>query len=156
MKEKQAPNFSLQDQNGDTKTMSDYAGKWLVLYFYPKDDTPGCTTEACGFRDAREALADLGNCEVIGVSKDSVRSHKKFAEKYSLTFTLLADVDHELAEAYDSWGPKKFMGKEFLGMKRNTFLINPSGTVVKEYIGVSPTKHAAEILTDLKELQKNA
>jgi len=143
----------LPDQNGDAKTLADYAGKWLVLYFYPKDDTPGCTTEACSFRDEREAIADLGNAEVVGISKDSVRSHKKFIDKYHLNFTLLSDPEHKVIEAYDSWKPLKFMGREYMGTQRNTFIITPDGKIAKEYIGVDPKTHAAEIIADLKESQ---
>jgi len=149
----QAPDFSLQDQDGNTKTLTTYAGKWLVLYFYPKDDTPGCTTEACNFRDERDAIAEFGNAEVVGISKDTVRSHKKFAEKYGLNFTLLSDPDHITAEAYDSWKPKKFMGREYLGVERNTFIISPSGEIAKAYRGVDPKSHAAEIIADLKQFQ---
>jgi len=150
---KPAPDFSLPDQNGSTRSLSDYAGKWLVLYFYPKDDTPGCTTEACNFRDARDVIAQLGNSEVVGVSKDSVKSHKKFLEKYGLNFTLLSDPEHKVIEAYDSWKPKKFMGREYIGTQRNTFIINPDGQIAKEYIGVDPKTHAAQIIADLKSLQ---
>lgn len=150
---KQAPTFSLQDQNGDTKSLGDYAGTWLVLYFYPKDDTPGCTTEACNFRDERDAIAQFGKAEVVGISKDTVRSHKKFVEKYHLNFTLLSDPDHIAAEAYDSWKPKKFMGREYMGMERNTFIISPDGLLAKEYRGVDPKTHAAQIIADLQTLQ---
>lgn len=150
---KQAPNFSLQDQNGDIKSLKDYAGKWVVLYFYPKDDTPGCTAEACSFRDERDVIAELGNAEIIGISKDSVADHKKFAEKYHLNFTILSDPDHVVIEAYDSWKPKKFMGKEFMGTERNTFIISPDGLIAKEYRGVNPKEHAAEIIKDLQQLQ---
>jgi len=152
---KQAPDFSLQDQDGTTKTLADYAGKWLVLYFYPKDDTPGCTTEACNFRDERDAIAEFGDATVVGVSKDSVRSHKRFAEKYGLTFTLLSDPDHQTIEAYESWKPKKFMGREYMGTERNTFIISPTGTIAKKYIGVDPKAHAAQIIADLKILQSS-
>lgn len=148
-----APNFALQDQNGVTKTLQDYAGRWLVVYFYPKDDTPGCTTEACAFRDERDAIAALGNAEVVGISKDSVASHKKFAQKHQLNFTLLSDPDHTVIETYDSWKPKKFMGREYMGVERNTFIIDPSGMIVKEYRGVSPKQHALEIIQDLRQLQ---
>jgi peroxiredoxin Q/BCP len=148
-----APDFSLPDQNGQIKTLSDYSGKWLVLYFYPKDDTPGCTTEACSFRDARDAIKQLGGSEVVGISKDSVESHKKFVEKHHLSFSLLSDPDHSVTEKYKSWGPKQFMGKEYLGIHRNTFIINPTGDVVKEYLGVDPKDHAVQILADLKTLQ---
>ena len=150
---KQAPDFRLPDQNGTEHSLADYAGKWLVLYFYPKDDTPGCTTEACSFRDEREAIAELGNAEVVGVSKDSVASHKKFMDKYHLNFTLLSDPEHTVIEAYDSWKPLKFMGREYMGTQRNTFIISPEGMVVKEYIGVSPKDHAAQIIKDLTSLR---
>lgn len=148
-----APNFSLPDQNGDVRTLADYAGKWVVLYFYPKDDTTGCTAEACSFRDARDLIAELGNSVVIGVSKDSVASHKKFVDKYSLNFTILSDPDHEVIEAYQSWKPKKFMGREYMGTHRNTFIIDPAGNIAKQYEGVNPKTHAAEIIKDLKTLQ---
>ncbi|HEV2413104.1 MAG TPA: thioredoxin-dependent thiol peroxidase [Candidatus Saccharimonadales bacterium] len=149
----QAPNFKLADQDGVIRSLDDYQGKWLVLYFYPKDDTPGCTKEACSFRDAREVIMQLGHTEVVGVSKDSVTSHKKFAVKQSLNFTLLSDPDHQTIEAYHSWSPHKFMGHEYMGTKRNTFIIDPSGAIVKEYEGVNPQDHIAQILADLKELQ---
>lgn len=148
-----APDFSLPDQNGKTHTLKDYTGKWLVLYFYPKDDTTGCTAEACGFRDERDAIASLGGVEIVGVSKDSVESHKKFANKYDLNFTILADPEHKIIEAYDSWKPQKFMGREYLGTKRNTFIIDPKGNIAKRYDGVDPKTHAAQIISDLKTLQ---
>lgn len=148
---KQAPDFTLQDQNNQSHSLGDYRGKWLVLYFYPKDDTPGCTTEACAFRDTREDLAKYA--EVVGVSKDSVASHKKFSDKYELNFTLLSDPDHKVIEAYGSWQPKKFMGREFLGTHRDTFLIDPKGNIAKEYRGVDPKTHGLQIIADLKALQ---
>lgn len=147
-----ATNFSLPDQDGKTHTLDDYKGKWVVLYFYPKDGTPGCTKEACSFRDGRDFLESEG-AVVLGVSKDSITSHKKFAEKHNLNFTLLSDEDGKVAEAYDSYGPKKFMGREYLGIKRNTFLINPEGEIVREYKGVNPVTHVASLLKDLKELK---
>jgi peroxiredoxin Q/BCP len=150
---KAAPNFSLQDQTGTTRTLSNYAGKWLVLYFYPKDNTPGCTTEACNFRDARDSIAALGNAEVVGVSRDSVQKHANFAKKYDLNFTLLSDPDTEVIKAYNSWGERKLFGKLFLGILRNTFIIDPTGNIVNEYLGVDPQAHAAEIINDLKSLQ---
>ncbi len=140
-----AADFTLPDQNGNTHSLKDYAGKWLVLYFYPEDDTSGCTTEACNFRDAREIIAQLDSTEVVGISKDTVESHKKFVDKYNLNFTLLSDTDHKTMTAYDSWG--------ILMAKRNTFIINPDGEIVKEYRGVEPNDHAAEIIEDLKQLQ---
>lgn len=150
---KQAPDFSLPDQNGHVRTLADYTGKWLVLYFYPKDDTPGCTAEACNFRDEREAIAEFGDAAVVGISKDSVRSHKRFTDKYGLNFTLLSDPEHVTIAAYDSWKLKKFMGREYMGTERNTFIISPDGMIAKEYRGVDPKKHAAEIIADLKQLQ---
>lgn len=149
-----APDFSLKDQNDTIKTLADYAGKWVVLYFYPKDATAGCTKEACSFRDARDVIADLGDAVVVGVSKDSVASHKRFIEKHKLNFTLLSDPDHETIQAYGAWGPKKFMGREFFGTHRNTYIISPSGEIAKTYEGVSPSTHAADIIHDLQELQK--
>lgn len=148
-----APDFNLPDQNGKMHSLADYSGKWLVVYFYPKDATPGCTTEACNFRDGRDAIREYGNAEIIGISKDSVSSHKKFAEKNKLNFTLLSDESHKVIKAFGAWGPKKFMGREYMGINRNTYLINPKGKIAKEYIGVKPETHAAEIITDLKALQ---
>ena len=127
------------------RSLKDYAGKWLVLYFYPEDDTPGCTTEACNFRDAREVITQLSGAEVVGISKDTVESHKKFVDKYGLNFTLLSDTKHMTIKAYDSWG--------IMMAKRNTFIINPEGEIVKEYRGVEPKDHAGEIIVDLKALQ---
>lgn len=149
---KTAPDFSLVDQYGVMRSLADYRGQWLVLYFYPKDDTPGCTKEACNFRDARNDIEKLA--AVVGVSKDSVASHKKFSDKYHLNFTLLSDPGHEVIAAYDSWKPMKFMGKEFLGTSRNTFIIDPSGNIAKSYIGVDPKTHAAQIIQDLQSLQR--
>ena len=148
-----AADFDLTDQNGNNHQLSDYQGKWLIIYFYPKDDTPGCTTEACSFRDERSDIIDQTGAELVGISKDSVASHKKFADKYHLNFTLLSDPDHKVIQAYDSWKPKKFMGKEFIGTERNTFIIDPKGNIVKEYRGVNPKSHANQLIKDLKELQ---
>jgi peroxiredoxin Q/BCP len=147
-----APNFSLLDQDGKAQALADYHGQWLVLYFYPKDDTPGCTTEACSFRDEYDYIKEQG-AMVLGISKDSVKSHKKFAAKYNLHFPLLSDEDHTVIEAYGSWQPKKFMGKEFLGTNRDTFLINPEGQIAKEYRGVTPKGHAVQIIKDLEALK---
>lgn len=147
-----AHTFTLPDQNGKMHSLSDYAGKWLVLYFYPKDGTPGCTLEACAFRDASTDFKNIG-AEIIGISKDSVTSHKKFETQHNLTFPILSDESHGVIEAYDSWNPKKFWGKEFLGVERNTFLINPTGEIVKEYKNVNPLTHTAEIISDIKQLQ---
>jgi peroxiredoxin Q/BCP len=150
---KQAPDFTLSDQNDQLHSLKEYAGKWVVLYFYPKDDTPGCTTEACNFRDSRDSIAALGNATVIGISKDTVKKHKKFAEKYHLNFTLLSDPEGTVIEAFGAWGEKKFMGKSYMGILRNTYIINPVGQIAKEYLGVDPAKHAVEIIQDLKTLQ---
>ena len=148
-----APQFSLTDQNGDQHSLSDYTGRWVVLYFYPKDDTPGCTTEACSFRDEREAIMQYGNAAVIGVSADSVSSHKKFADKHNLSFTLLSDPDHTVIKAYGAWAPKRIFGRELLGIVRKTVIINPNGIIVKQYPAVSPKDHAKQIIDDLALLQ---
>lgn len=136
-----APDFQLADQDEVIHTLGNYKGRYVVLYFYPKDDTPGCTTEACSFRDALEDLYDE-NIAVLGVSKDSVASHKKFHEKYSLTFPLLSDEHAETIKAYESSG--------VFGAKRNTFLIGPDGTIVKIYQNVKPKDHTEQILADMR------
>ncbi len=149
---KVAAAFSLPDQTGTIRNLSDYAGQWLVVYFYPKDDTPGCTTEACSFRDEYEYLKEKG-LHIIGISKDSVKSHAKFAEKYKLNFPILSDESTKTIQAYGAWGEKKFMGREFTGTHRMTFLINPAGEIVKEYPKVTPKEHAIEILHDFEALR---
>ncbi len=144
-----APGFELMDQNGDVHSLEDYRDKWVILYFYPKDDTPGCTTEACEFRDSIFKFRDLG-CQVLGVSLDDQASHKEFAEKYSLPFPLLADTEGTTASAY---GVKSRM----FGMKmakRQSFLINPEGYVARHYEKVDPDTHSEQVLTDLKALQE--
>ena len=140
-----APNFAAKDANGETVRLKDLRGQKVVLYFYPKDDTPGCTKEACSFRDA---FADFKkrDIKVLGVSKDSEASHKKFAAKYKLPFTLLADPDHSIADAYGVYGEKKFMGRTYLGVKRVTFLIDEKGKVKKVFEKVKPDEHAREVL----------
>ena len=125
----------------------------MVVYFYPKDDTPGCTTEACSFRDARDAIAESGNATVVGISKDTVRSHRKFANKHKLNFTLLSDPDHAAAEAFGAWHMKKFMGREYMGIMRNTYIVDPNGVIVKTFESVSPATHTGEIIIALKKLQ---
>lgn len=149
-----APDFSLPDQDGKTHSLKDYAGKWVVLYFYPRDDTPGCTLEACNFRDERDAIAEFGNAVVIGISHDTVKSHKKFADKFNLNFTLLADPEHTTIEAYGAWQQKSMFGKKYMGIQRMTVIIDPSGIIAKTYPKVDPRKHAAEIIHDLKALQQ--
>ncbi|HZE87871.1 MAG TPA: thioredoxin-dependent thiol peroxidase [Methylomirabilota bacterium] len=143
--------FTLPDQNNKMHSLKDYQGKWLILYFYPKDDTPGCTKEACSFRDNKEAFLKRG-VEIVGISKDSVASHQKFVTKHSLNFTLLADPDHKVIEQYGAWGKKKFMGKEYDGTMRNTFIINPKGEIVKEFKNVNPLTHTNAILQELDKL----
>lgn len=147
-----ATDFQLPDQNNKLHSLSDYQGKWVVLYFYPEDDTPGCTKEACSFRDNFERLQKLG-VVVLGVSPDPVSSHKKFAQKYHLNFSLLADPNKEVINLYKAWGKKKFMGREYEGILRTTHLINPQGGIVKVYEKVDPLNHADLILSDLKNLQ---
>lgn len=150
---KRAPSFTLPDQTGMMHTLSQYKGKWVILYFYPKDDTPGCTKEACNFRDSAKDFADAG-VVILGVSKDSVASHKKFAEKYHLNFPLLSDESKKVITAYGAWGVKKFMGKEFEGVNRTTTLISPDGAIQKVYENVNPITHADQILEDIKTLKK--
>ncbi len=145
-----APFFSLNDDQGVTHTLEDYRGKWVVLYFYPKDDTPGCTIEACSLRDARDTLAEQG-AEIIGISRDEPSSHEKFKAKHSLNFTLLSDPDKQVIEAYGAWG-KKMFGQE--GILRKTFIINPDGQVVKVYGRVTPQGHGKAVIEDLKTLQE--
>jgi len=147
-----ATNFALLDQDGKKHALSDYKGKWIVLYFYPRDNTPGCTKEACSFRDSYKTLQKMGVI-ILGVSKDSVASHKKFADKYSLNFPILSDESTNTIKAYKSWGVKKFMGKEFEGTFRNTYLINTKGEIVKTYEKVNPLTHVAEIISDIKKLK---
>lgn len=142
-----APDFELSDQNGNLHKLSDYVGKRVVLYFYPKDDTPGCTAEACSFRDNYSVFKQNG-IEILGVSADSEKSHAKFQEKYQLPFTLLSDSEHSVSEAYGVWGLKKYMGREYYGINRTTFLINEDGKLVKIYEKVKPAEHAQEIMED--------
>lgn len=148
-----APDFTLPDQDGAEHTLSQYRGQWVLLYFYPKDDTPGCTKEACSIRDAFPHFENL-NLKVLGVSVDSPESHKRFAEKYKLPFTLLSDTDKKVVTRYGVWGKKKFMGREYEGTMRSSFLINPSGTIQKIYTDVKPEQHVEEVLQDLKRLGK--
>ena len=144
-----APNFSLKDQNNLTHTLSDYEGQWIILYFYPKDDTPGCTTQACDFRDAVKRII-ASKAEVFGLSLDSVASHKLFAEKYNLPFSLLADETGEVSELYDS------LSMFYKMAKRNTFIVDPKGNIAKIYLSVNPKTHSEMVLSDLSSLQKVA
>jgi thioredoxin-dependent peroxiredoxin len=143
-----APKFSAATAGGGKISLADYAGKNVILYFYPKDDTPGCTKEACAFRDYSADFKKKG-AEVLGVSPDSVKSHDKFVEKFKLPFTLLSDEDKKIVEAYGVWGEKTFMGRKYLGVYRVTFLIGPDGRIKKIWPSVKPEEHAAEVLAAL-------
>ncbi|MFJ5716299.1 thioredoxin-dependent thiol peroxidase [Neobacillus sp. NPDC093127] len=147
---KQAPDFKLKANNGETVTLTEFRGKNVVLYFYPKDMTPGCTTEACDFRDQFQQFNDL-NAVILGVSPDPVDRHQKFIEKYGLPFLLLADTDHQVAEAYDVWKLKKNFGKEYMGIERSTFIINQDGTLAKEWRKVQVKGHVEEALSYIRD-----
>ncbi|MGI8315002.1 thioredoxin-dependent thiol peroxidase [Halobacillus mangrovi] len=149
-KGKQAPQFTLPANNGETVSLSDYKGKNVVLYFYPKDMTPGCTTEACDFRDHHESFADL-DAVILGVSPDPVESHKKFIDKHDLPFLLLADEDHEVAEEYGVWKLKKNFGKEYYGIERSTFIIDKEGNIAEEYRKVKVKGHVETALEYIRE-----
>jgi len=145
---KPAPDFELVSDEGTTVRLSDLRGKPVVIYFYPKDDTPGCTTESCEFRDAYDVFRDRG-AEILGISPDGEKSHAKFKSKYGLPFPLLADPEHVAAEAYGVWGERKFMGKKYMGIDRSTFLIDSDGNVAKAMRGIKPAGHASEVLDAL-------
>jgi len=144
-----APDFTLLDETGKPRRLSDYRGRTVLLYFYPKDDTPGCTTEACSFRDNYKAYQDA-SVTILGVSPDSPKSHAKFKEKYHLPFTLLADEGHKICEQYGVWGKKKLMGREYDGVFRTSFLIDPKGMITKVFEDVKPAEHSAEVLSFVK------
>jgi peroxiredoxin Q/BCP len=144
----EAPDFTLENDAGETVSLSDFRGTPVVLYFYPKDDTPGCTAQACGIRDAYGEFERAG-AVVLGVSPDKVGKHVKFKEKYDLPFTLLADPEHEVAERYGVWGQKRYMGRTYWGVNRTTFLIGTDGTVAKVMYDVKPDSHADDVLAAL-------
>lgn len=148
-----APDFELLDQSGVSHQLSDYLGQWVLLYFYPKDDSPTCTVEACDLRDLFPEVKKY-SAMILGVSADSVKSHEKFATKYKLPFPILADEEKKVVKLYDVWAQKKFMGREFLGIQRVSFLIDPKGEIVKVYDPVKVAEHASKVLSDLKELTK--
>ena len=147
-----APDFELPDQNGKVRRFSEYKRKWVLIYFYPKDFTPGCTTEACSFRDSFKDLQRVG-VEIIGISTDSVASHLKFVQKHDLPFIILSDREKTVVKLYDVWKLKKFLGKEYFGTIRTSFLINPQGKVAKIYEKVNPNIHSKEGLEDFKNLE---
>ena len=146
-----APDFSLPDQDGNTQTLDSVPSEWTLIYFYPKDDTPGCTKEACLITETYDDFEDLG-VRVLGVSKDSPASHKKFAEKYNLPFTLLADETTEMIAAYQAWGEKSMFGKKYDGIMRVSYLLDAEHRIVKVYPKVDPANHAIEILADIRAL----
>ena len=143
-----APDFTATTDVGEQVSLSDFRGRPVVLYFYPRDDTPGCTAQACGIRDAYAEFERAG-AVVLGISPDTVAKHVRFKEKYDLPFTLLADPDHEVAEQYGTWGERRYMGKTYWGVDRTTFLIAPDGTVTKVMEGVKPHTHADDVLAAL-------
>ena len=143
-----APDFKLNDNEGQPHELKDYRGQTIVIYFYPKDDTPGCTKEACSFRDTYADFKKAG-VTLIGISPDSEKSHTKFIEKYELPFTLLSDPGHEVCEAYGVWGLKKFMGREYEGVYRTTFIIGPEGEIKHVFENVKPADHSQEVLAEI-------
>lgn len=145
---KKAPAFRLLDQDGAEHSLKDYLGKKVLLYFYPKDDTPGCTTEACSFRDRLNELKKHG-VQVLGISCDDVKSHKKFADKFQLNFPLLADTEKKMVNKYGVWVEKSMYGKKYMGIQRDSFLIDETGKIVKHYKKVKPAEHVDEIMKDL-------
>ena len=144
-----APDFRLQDETGTFRQLSEFRGSPVVLYFYPKDDTPGCTTEACNFRDGYGEY-QRARVVILGISPDPVKSHADFKTKYSLPFTLLADNEHKVCELYQVWGRKKFMGREYDGVFRTTFVISPAGKIMKVFENVKPEGHSQEVLAALQ------
>ena len=146
-----AKDFTLQASNGKDVSLSDYKGKAVILYFYPKDSTPGCTTEACDFRDNSDEIKE-GNAEILGISLDSINSHEKFIEKNDLPFLLLSDPDHKVCEMYGVWQLKKNYGKEYMGIVRSTFLIDKDQNIVKEWRNVRVKNHVEEVTEELKKL----
>jgi peroxiredoxin Q/BCP len=145
-----APDFEVLDDTGTVRRLADYRGRTIVLYFYPKDDTPGCTTEACNFRDDYSAYVEA-DVVILGVSPDSVKSHVKFKQKFQLPFPLLADEEQKICQAYGVWGQKKYMGREYMGVLRTTFVIDGAGQIRKVFENVKPAEHSQEVLAAVKE-----
>lgn len=148
------PNFCLKNDSGDEICLNNHKGEWILLYFYPRDNTPGCTTEACEIRDAWNDFSKL-NATVFGISADSIESHQKFKQKHDLPFSLLSDPERKVIKKYESLKPKKMFGKEYIGIMRNSVLISPDFKIVKVYEKVKPATHAREVLADIHELSKN-
>ncbi len=147
-----APSISLPDQNNKIHKLSDYKGQWVLIYFYPKDDTPGCTTEACTLRDNFPKFKKI-KAVILGISTDSVASHKKFTDKYKLPFILLADEDKKIVNKYGVWAEKSMYGRKYFGTIRSSFLVDPNGKIVRIYEKVKPAEHGIQVINDLKELQ---
>lgn len=152
---RKAPTFTLPDQDGERHKLADYKGSWVLIYFYPKDNTPGCTKEACAIRDNWSAFKRL-KVAVLGISPDPVKKHASFVAKFQLPFTLLADEEKKVVNKYGVWGLKKFMGREYEGTFRKSFLIDPDGKIAKVYDKVKPADHAGEVLADVRALKKKA
>jgi thioredoxin-dependent peroxiredoxin len=150
-----APEVALPDESGTIHRLSDQKGRWTLIYFYPEDDTPGCTTEACQFRDLHDDIQDEG-AAVWGISPDGASSHRRFREKFSLPFTLLSDEDHAVAEAYGAWALKKNYGREYMGIVRSSFLVDPAGKIARAWPRVKADGHAAEVLAALAEAKAGA
>jgi len=154
---RKAPDFTLPDQNGKTHRLNDYAGRWVVVYFYPQDNSLNCTKEACNFRDEYRALEQFGNAAVIGINHGSVESHKRFAEQHHLNFPILSDTGHRITEAFGAWrtNPSRPLDKLY-GTRRNTYIINPEGHIVREYLSPKVRDHVEQVISDLQELQAQA
>ncbi|MDL2362794.1 MAG: peroxiredoxin [Patescibacteria group bacterium] len=152
---RRAPNFSLPDQNGFIRSKKDYAGKWLVLFFYPKDRSLNCTRQVCAFRDESVIIGQFGNAEIVGVNHESIASHKSFATRKHLNFPLLSDEDYAVTKAYGAYKTNRPKPYDLIfSTRRNTYLIDPAGNIVKEYLSITPGRHAQEVISDLHELQK--
>lgn len=152
---KQAPSFNSINQYSDNVSLDDYKGKYLLLYFYPRDLTPGCITEACSFRDYKADFDKL-NVQIVGVSCDDVKKHQRFIEKHNLNFDLLADTEQEIVQKYGVWAEKNMYGKKYMGILRESFLIDPQGTILKHYKKVKPKTHFQDVLNDLEEINTQA
>ncbi len=150
-----APDFNLPDQNGQSRKKSDYAGLWLVVFFYPKDNSINCTREICAFRDEFQIVKQFGNAEIVGINIDSVESHNKLARRRKINFPLLSDADGSIAKAYGAWRSNRpRLYDTFFSVRRNTYLVNPEGQIVKEYLSVKPGSHPEEVIIDLQAFQK--